>query len=154
MRGKLVMIVRDADGTVAAERSARNVVLRQGASIVAKLFAGTAEGSPITRVQVGFGRESATPETTTLTPPSVAAAPEALRTDIPKEAFSIVSDGPNSVVVAVSAVFKPSVQLDDVSEAGLMAGDLLYNQVVFEPVTLRTGQDVTFFWEVDFPFGR
>jgi hypothetical protein len=154
MQGKLAMMVRAADGTLVAERRGKNIVLRQGASIVAKLFVGANDSSAITRVQVGFGRETATPETTTLTPPSTAVAPEALRTDIPKEALTVTSDGPNSVVVAVNALFKPTVQLDDVSEAGLMAGDVLYNQVVFEPVTLRPGQDVTFFWEVDFPFGR
>jgi hypothetical protein len=26
--------------------------------------------------------------------------------------------------------------------------------VVFEPVTLRVGQDITFFWEVDLPYGH
>ena len=154
MQGKLAMQVRATDGTVVAERRAKNIVLRQGASIVAKLFAGANDGSAITRVQVGFGRESATPETTTLTPPPVAVPPETLRTAITKDAFKVISDGPASVVVAVNALFKPTVELPDVSEAGLMAGDFLYNQVVFEPVTLRPGQDVTFFWEVDFPFGR
>jgi hypothetical protein len=29
---------------------------------------------------------------------------------------------------------------------------VLYNQVVFDPVDLHLGQDVTFYWEVDFPF--
>ncbi len=154
MQAKLAMQVRAADGTVLAERHARNVVLRQGASVVAKLFAGAADGFPITQVQVGFGRESATPEATMLTPPSTTIPAAALRTAIAQNAFKIITDGPTSVVVAVNALFKPTLQLDDVSEAGLMAGDLLYNQVVFEPVTLRPGQDVTFFWEVDFPFGR
>ena len=50
--------------------------------------------------------------------------------------------------------FQPTVELTGVTEAGLLAGDKLYNQVVFEPVTLRPGQDVTFFWEIDFPFGH
>jgi hypothetical protein len=154
MQGKLAMQVRATDGSIVAERRAKNIVLRQGASIVAKLFAGANDGSAITQVQVGFGRESATPETTTLTPPANAVPAEALRTAITKDSFKITTDGPAAVVVAVSALFKPTIELPDVSEAGLMAGDLLYNQVVFEPVTLRPGQDVTFFWEVDFPFGR
>ena len=54
----------------------------------------------------------------------------------------------------MNAPFKPTVDLTDVSEAGLLAGDVLYNQVVFEPVTLRPGQNVTFFWEINFPFGH
>ncbi len=58
------------------------------------------------------------------------------------------------IKVIVNALFKPTVELKDVSEAGLLAGDVLYNQVVFEPVTLRPGQNVTFFWEINFPFGH
>ena len=154
MQGRLAMEVRTADGTLVAERRAKNIVLRQGASIVAKLFSGAADGSPITHVQVGFARESATPETTALTPPAGDISADALRTAIAADSFKITGDQPGSVLVAVNALFHPTVELDDVSEAGLMAGDLLYNQVVFEPVTLRPGQDVTFFWEVDFPFGR
>ena len=65
-----------------------------------------------------------------------------------------MTDRPDVVQVVVSSVFHPTVVLQDVTEAGLMAGDRLYNQVVFEPVTLRPGQDVTFFWEIDFPFGH
>ena len=53
-----------------------------------------------------------------------------------------------------TVVFKPTVELVDVTEAGLRAGEKLYNQVVFEPVTLRPGQDITLFWEIDFPFGH
>jgi hypothetical protein len=122
--------------------------------VVARLFAGAADGSPITHVQVGFARESATPETTALTPPDVPVTPAALRTELPPGSFQVIADQPGAIKVLVNAIFHPTVELKDVSEAGLMAGSLLYNQVVFEPVTFRPGQDVTFFWEVDFPFGR
>jgi hypothetical protein len=154
MKGRLAMVVRDAHGEIVAERKARNLVLRQGASIVAKLFSGASGSSAITHVQVGFARESATPETTALTPPEVTVPAAALRTDLPPTSFAIVADQPGAIKVLVNATFRPTVELRDVSEAGLMAGTVLYNQVVFEPVTFRPGQDVTFFWEVDFPFGR
>jgi hypothetical protein len=148
------MFVRGPDGELIAERRVTNIVLRQGASLVAKLFAGAADSSPITHVQVGFARESATPETIALKEPPVTVAPAALRTAVPRESFKIIADQPGAIKVAVNATFRPTVELKDVSEAGLMAGSVLYNQVVFEPVTFRPGQDVTFFWEVDFPFGR
>ena len=48
----------------------------------------------------------------------------------------------------------PVVNLPDVTEAGLLAGEELYNQVVFEPVTMQASQNITFFWEIDFPFGQ
>ena len=107
-----------------------------------------------TPAAIAFARESATPETTALTPPAVAVPVAALRTAVPRESFQIVADGPGAIKVSVNAIFHPTVELKDVSEAGLMAGTLLYNQVVFEPLTFHPGQDVTFFWEVDFPFGR
>jgi len=148
-------MVRSASGDLVAERQARNLVLRSGASVIASLFAGGPDAAPINAVGVGFAQEAATPETTSLTPPEDGnIPPEALRTALTPDSFQIVTDLPNAVRVSIQAVFKPTVELAGVTEAGLLAADKLYNQVVFEPVTLRPGQDVTFFWEVDFPFGH
>ena len=46
------------------------------------------------------------------------------------------------------------MDLDAVSEAGLLSDDTLYNQVVFEPITLKAGQEISLFWEIDFPYGH
>jgi hypothetical protein len=154
-RGRLRLTVRSRQGDVVAERRACNLVLRQGAAVIAGLFAGTAGAVPIDRIKVGFATETATAELTALTPPAGGTiAAEALVSPIAAADFKVVTDGPAAVQVLVSSVFRPSVELKDVTEAGLLAGDRLYNQVVFEPVTLRPGQDVTFFWEIDFPFGH
>lgn len=151
-RGRVRLVVRDAAGAAVAERSAANIVLRQGAAIVAGLFAGAAGSQPVDEVQVGFGREVLDAGATSLTAGDVGR--ELLRSPIPADAFKIVGDRPDMVHVTIASVFRPTAQLDDVTEAGLLAGDRLYNQVVFEPVTLRPGQDVTFFWEIEFPFGH
>ena len=154
-RGRLHIFVRDSEGVLLAERRTRNIVLRQGAAIIANLFAGQATAVAINSIQVGFGQDGATAETTTLVAPDDATIPAAaLLSAITPADFSVVTDKPSGVQVLVSSVFKPTVVLTDVTEAGLLAGDKLYNQVVFEPVTLRPGQDVTFFWEIDFPFGH
>jgi len=138
-----------------AERRVRNIVLRQGALVIANLFAARDGAAGIQKIQIGFGREGATAETTSLVPPDDATiAATALVSDVAPGDFKVVSDKADMVTVLVSTVFRPSVELVDVTEAGLLAGDKLYNQVVFEPVTLRPGQDVTFFWEIDFPFGH
>jgi len=153
--GRLRLTVRSADGALAAERRAHNTVLRGGAHIVARLFAGQDDPAPIDAVGVGFGQDVADIEATQLTPPPDGAIPaEALRGPIGADGVSITSDQPNAVVVSIAARFTPTVELPDVTEAGLLAGDRLYNQVVFEPVTLRPGQEVTFFWDVEFPFGH
>jgi hypothetical protein len=153
--GRMRMSVRSAGSVLVAERAARNIVLRQGAAVIAALFTGAAGAAPVNTIQMGFAKEAATPDLAALTPPADASIPAAaLRSPVTAADFKIVADRPDSVQVLVTGVFKPTVELTDVTEAGLLAGDKLYNQVVFEPVTLRPGQDVTFFWEIDFPFGR
>ena len=148
------MVVRSSAGEVVAERRSDNIVLRQGAAIVAGLFAGSAAAGPIDTIKVGFGKEASDAEATALTAPTIEVPPAALVSPIAPEDFSIVLGGPEFVKVVVNAVFRPTVELTDVSEAGLLAGDKLYNQVVFEPITLSPGRDITFFWEIDFPFGH
>jgi hypothetical protein len=150
--GQMRLVVRAA-GAVVAVRQARNIVARGGAELVARRFAGL-ESAPIDRVGVGFGRDVADVEAIALTPPSGDIPAAALGSPVAPADFSLVTDRPTVVVVSLASLFHPTVDLPDVSEAGLFGGDRLYNQVVFEPVTLRVGQDVTFFWDIHFPFGH
>jgi hypothetical protein len=155
LRGRMHLQIFDPLGRLMTERRSGNIVVKKGAEIVARLLGGGAEGKPIDRVQVGFGRETIGVEATALTPPQGGSVPaEALRSPVPPESFKVRADKPGVLQLLITTVFKPTVELKDVSEAGLMAGDALYNQVVFEPVTLRVGQDITFFWEVDLPYGH
>lgn len=152
-KGKLLMQVH-VDGRLFDSRRARNMVLRSGADLIAKLFAGAPNTQPVNTVRVGFARETGATDLAALTPPDPPVAKEALQGPVAAQDFTIASDHPGTIKVIVNALFKPTVELKDVSEAGLLAGEILYNQVVFEPVTLRPGQDVTFFWEINFPFGH
>ena len=153
-RGKVALIVLSPEGLPVAYRQARNIVLRNGAGLIAKLFAGAPNTVAVNQVRVGFATEAASTDVTSLTPPPGNITPEQLSTAIEPQDFTIITDQANAVKVTVSATFKPTLQLENVTEAGLMAGDVLYNQVVFEPITLVSGQNVTFFWEIDFPFGH
>ncbi len=152
-RGRMRMTVRAARGTVLAEREARNQVLRNGAKLVAQLFAGKSN-QPINRIQLGFATEEAAADAVALTQANPPIAAAALTSPIAPDAFTIDTTASNFVRVAVNALFVPSVPLAKVSEAGLFAGDDLYNQVVFEPISLEPGQNITFFWEIQFPFGH
>jgi hypothetical protein len=155
LRGRLRFNVIDPDGAVVAERRGENIVVRQGAQIVAALLSGGAAARPINRVQVGFGRETTGVDATALTPPADGnVAAEALSSAVSANSFTMQTDRPGVLQLFITTSFAPTVDLEGVSEAGLMAGDSLYNQVVFEPITLRVGQNVTFFWEVDLPYGR
>jgi hypothetical protein len=155
-QGRMTLQIHGADGTPVAERQAGNIVLRQGAELVADLFAGVDGAGRIDRVQVGFGTEAADVGATALTTPEDGTIdPDALDSPVDTDDFAIATDAQARLVrVSIAATFAPTVDLDDVSEAGLLAGDQLYNQVVFEPVDMRVGQDITLFWEVDFPFGH
>ena len=154
LRGRLEMRVRDADGREVASRSASNMVLRNGAALIARLFTGQPGAAPINRLQLGFATEVGGTELRALTPPDPPVDPAALRSVINPADFQVDLTGPDSVKVSVSALFTPAIELRDVTEAGLLAGDELYNQVVFEPLTLLAGQNITFFWQVVFPFGH
>jgi hypothetical protein len=137
--GRMLLTVRSADGEVVAERRAENLVLRKGATIIANLFSGAA---------------GATADLTALTPPDPALPVATLRSPLKPENFKVVADQASEIQVSISAVFHPALDLPNVTEAGLLAGEDLYNQVVFEPLTLHTSQDITFFWQVNFPFGH
>jgi len=152
--GRLRLEAHDPNGGPPARRSASNMVLRDGAALVARLFTGQGAG-PIDSIRVGWGTEPLDIDGTALTPPPDAGLPEAaLVTAVPADAFDLATDRDDLVRVAITATFSPTVDLRGVTEAGLLAGTTLYNQVVFDPVDLRREQDVTFFWEVDFPFGH
>lgn len=153
IRGKVLLEIRDGSGLVAT-RTARNAVLRGGAELVARRLGGL-DASPISAVAVGFGTEAADLEATKLTPPSDPNIPvEALSSPVAADDVTVATDRPDVVVVSLATAFHPTVPLDGVTEAGLVGGDRLYNQVVFEPVSLKTGQDITFFWEIELPFGH
>jgi hypothetical protein len=153
--GRLRLLITEPGGET-IERTASNLVLAHGAEIVARRFAGFADASAIDRVRVGFGTEAAAVDAAGLTPPpDPDIPPAALEHGVAPADFEVTTDSAARLVrVAIAARFTPTVELPDVTEAGLLAGTRLYNQVVFEPVTLRVNQDVTFFWEVDFPFGH
>ncbi len=153
--GRMILRVAAADGTLVAERRAGNMVLRGGATIIAALFTGAAGAKPIDTIGIGFAKDPGDAELILLTPDPAKKIPAAaLLTPLTADSFTVVADQAGSVQVSVAARFKPTVDIDDVTEAGLLAGDTLYNQVIFEPVALKTGQDVTLFWQIDFPFGH
>jgi len=154
IRGRLRLDVRARGGRLIARRTGGNAVLRGGAELVARRLSGL-DAQPISAVGVGFGVEAADAGASALTPPADSSVPAAaLSTAVTPDDVTVRTDRPDAVLLSLATVFHPTVTLTDVTEAGLFGGDRLYNQVAFEPVTLDVGQDVTFFWEIDFPYGH
>jgi hypothetical protein len=152
-QGRLTLTIRSRNGELVAERHARNLVVRSGADLIARLLSGGPGATPINFVRFGFG-DHATPDATVLTPPVEEIPPTALEAAIAPASFSIDGGTDGMVKVNVSVPFNPTQDISGVTEAGLFAGQTLYNQVVFDPVTLTTGQVITFYWQIDFPYGR
>jgi hypothetical protein len=160
MRAKLKIHLCDRGGAVLATRAAHNTVLRTGGQLIADLFSG--KGGPITHMAVG---------TSDADPTSVAVS--ALGNDdgqgqpgltgdtvaaIPSEAFVVdVDEVQSRVLVKVRATLPNAAGVGTLCEAALVsrqAGtDVLYNRVVFPPITKGNDHDLTLFWEIEFPFG-
>jgi hypothetical protein len=145
-RGRLTLTIRNAGGELVAERRTTNRVLQSGAKVIAALFTGVRK-SGIDNVRFGFGIE-----------PLALDAKGPFFVNSPVMALAAdnftVESGPDVVTVHVRVPFKPEANIAKVSEAGLFAGDDLYNHVLFEPVDMTSGQAITFFWEIEFPFGN
>jgi len=107
-RGKVAFIVLSPEGLPVAYRQARNIVLRNGAGLIAKLFAGAPNAVAVNQVRVGFATEAASTDVTSLTPPPGNITPEQLSTAIEPQDFTIITDQANAVKVTVSATFKPT----------------------------------------------
>jgi hypothetical protein len=160
MKGRLHLQLVTPSGE-RVERRAGNAVMRGGGELIARLFSG--KGSPITHMGVGTGDA----------PESEAFARDALGnggvdgvepltggTDvaIPPDAFTLDTDATRRLVwVRLRVTVPGAVAVGTIREAGLLsrAGDttVLYNRVTFAPVTKRSGDELTLFWEVSFPYG-
>lgn len=170
MRGQLVIQLVAQDGTLVDERRAHNAVLQGGGTLVARLFAGQLAGG-ITHMGVGT---SDVPEgdrfaTTALANP---AGPDALTggTEVAITADQISVQPPDevsrTVKVRIRATLPASAAVGTIREAALLsravapgsepdpnAEPVLYNRVVFPPLTKRNDHDLSLFWEVMFPYG-
>lgn len=161
-QGRLQLTIRSADGALVTERRTSNRVMRRGAEILAGLFTGKrVPAGGIDKVRFGFGTDPLPLDATELRTrfvvpdvpnllPFVETGPE---TSLAPGDFT-VETGPDAVLVNVSLSFTPPTDVNDVSEAALFAGNDLYNHVLFEPVDMKAGQTITFFWEIAFPFGN
>jgi hypothetical protein len=171
MHGHLVLRLCAADGTLVAERRAHNAVLQNGGALVARLFAGQLAGG-ITHMGVGTNDtpESDKFSTGALANPDgtgaltggteVAITPDQISVQPPDEAS-------RTVKVRIRGTLPASAAIGTIREAGLISRavapgtppdappptPVLYNRVVFAPLTKRNDHDLTLFWEVTFPYG-
>ena len=108
-RGRLLLKVEER-GAPLVVRRASNIVLRGGATLIARLFCGDAAGKPIDSIGIGFATDPATTELTALTaPPAALGIPaEALKTALPAASFTVIAQVPFDATVAVPTTVEPS----------------------------------------------
>ncbi|GFG52575.1 hypothetical protein [Mycolicibacterium agri] len=160
MRAQLKVELRDRDGALLATRAAHNTVLRTGGRLIADLFSGG--GAPITHMAVGTSDADPTSVAVTALGNDDGTGQPGITgdtaTEIPSEAFEVDVDEPhNRVLVKVRATLADAAGVGTLREAALMSrqngNDVLYNRVVFPPITKGNDHDLTLFWEIEFPFG-
>lgn len=152
--------LRNPAGVVLERRVAHNTVLRGGGRLIADLFTGA--GGPITHMAVGTSDADPTSVTVTALGNDDGTGQPGITGDttaaIPAEAFAIeVDEGRSRVLVKVRGTLLDAAGVGTLREAALMSrqatGDVLYNRVVFPPLTKGDDHDLTLFWEIEFPFG-
>ena len=159
MKGALTLRLTDQEGNIVLERRHANRIVKSGRRLVAQLFAGIAGGTPptkVTHMAVGSGAGVETDDQTGLL------AERAPRKEITEVTYVEVDDkGPTGTPVRrVRATLKAVFDFADANdlttplrEAGVFtaaSGGVMYNRVVFEPVTKTNAFKLTMLWDVTF----
>lgn len=157
MRGQLTLRATDQEGRILEERVYKNRIVRAGRLLVAQMFGGVSAGptpTKVTHLAVGTGSAAPTDDDT------------ALKAEVARKAISSISfkdvtetsptgEAVKRVVVTVSAVydFAEANGTTPLREAGVFnaaSGGVMYNRVVFDPVTKTNTFKLTLLWDIYF----
>jgi hypothetical protein len=157
MRGALTMQVTDRQGLLIYELQQKNRIVTSGRSLVAQLFAGVAGGVPPGQVtHMGVGTNATAPGDGD----GALKAERAPRRAISSVDYSEISEGTGAdevkrVRARLTAVFDfgDANGTEPLREAGIFTaetGGVMYNRVVFEPVTKTDAFKLTLLWDIVF----
>ncbi len=158
MKGRLTLRLSTPDGTVVQELRPHNRIVVSGRTLVAQLFAGVTGGQPpekVTHMAVGSDATAAADSQTALL------AERAPRKPIAEVSYIDFDETVNNVTTrrvraTLKAVFDfadandPAVPLREAAIFTAAAGGVMYNRVVFEPVTKTNAFKLTLLWDVTF----
>jgi hypothetical protein len=161
MRADYRLELRTTTGILVTTRAGHNSVMRGGAELIARLFAGT--GTPITHMGVGISDAPETDAFSTAALTNTAGGGREPLTGnveaaIPPEAFTLETDETRRIVrVRVRATLSADAAIGTIREAGLVsrgaAAAVLYNRITFAPFLKGNDHELTLFWEITFPYG-
>jgi hypothetical protein len=156
MQGHLTLQLTNEKGEVVMQISRKNRIVKAGRMLVAQLFAGVSGGSPPTQVShmaVGTDKTAASDDQTQL-------GAEVARNPITDVSFTEFDDTSTGTTTRrVKATLKAIFDFNDANaaqplqEAGIFtaaANGVMYNRVVFDPVTKTKAFKLTMMWDITF----
>jgi len=158
MKGVLTLRLSAPDGSVVQELRPKNRIVVSGRTLVAQLFAGVPGGQPpdrVTHMAVGSDATPAADRQTALLaerPPRKAIA-EVSYVDFDETVNNVTT---RRVRATLKAIFDfadandPAVPLREAAIFTAATGGVMYNRVVFEPVTKTNAFKLTLLWDVTF----
>ena len=154
MQGYLTLVRTDRSGQVIERQQVKNRIVSSGRNLVAEMFSGQFVGpppSPVTHMAVGTGATAPADGDTGLQ------AQRGSRKAITGSQMTQFSDaGVNRVRVSLQTVFDfneandPAIPLTEAGIFTAATGGVMYNRVVFEPVTKTDAFKLTLLWDVIF----
>ena len=158
MRGQLTLLLNDRAGQVIYQQEYKNRIVTSGRKLVAEMFSGQFSGAPPTAVShmaVGSGDAAAADGDASLA--TQRGGGKAIsRAKLTTFNETQPSGGVQRVRVSLQAVFDfneandPAVPLREAGVFNADTGGVMYNRVVFEPVTKTDAFRLTLVWEVTF----
>jgi hypothetical protein len=154
MRGQVTLQLTDNAGRVVYQQRCANRIVTSGRRLVSEMFTGQFSGAPpvpVSHIAVGSGGTA---------PSDADAALEAQRgvrnaiTNVTQAQF--LDAGVMRLRATLQTVFdfdqanNPSVPLREAGIFTAETGGVMYNRVVFEPVTKTNAFRLTLFWEIIF----
>lgn len=156
MQGHLTLRVTNELGEIVFEISRKNRIVKTGRLLVAQLFAGVSGGTPptqVTHMAVGTDSTAAGDDQTQL-------GAEVARNPITDVSFTEFDDTSSGTAVRrVKASLKAIFDFNDanaaqpLTEAGIFTAatnGVMYNRVVFDPVTKTKAFKLTMMWDITF----
>ncbi len=157
MRGTLTLRLTDQDGRLVHEQRCHNRIVTSGRRLVAQLFTGVTTGVPPSKVtHMAVGTDGATPADADAGLRAQRGARNPI-SDVTYTEFDETSAGQvvKRVKASLTAVFDygDANGTDPLREAGVFnadTGGVIYNRVVFDPVTKTNAFRLTLLWDIVF----
>jgi hypothetical protein len=157
MHGRLQLQVVDRQGRVVQEQRCQNRIVTGGRQLVAQLFGGVSGGTPpgrVTHMAVGTNPVAPADDQTGL---GTERSPRKPITEVTYSEFDEAVPGGNvrRVRASLRAVFdfNEANGPEPLREAGIFTaetGGVMYNRVVFDPVTKTDAFNLTLLWDITF----